>query len=413
MSRKTLTLSTISISIITCLGATLVAARDIHPSPWSPNEIVNDDTSSAVQQSPAIATDPLGNAFAIWLDDRTAISQWRIFFSSRPFNNHWQPNSPIHNLICENPDIATDPLGNAFAIWRDFRSDYRGDIFFSLRTPDGNWSTPTKVNDDPNPSYQLQPAITVDPHGNAYAIWKDKRNGNYDIFFSFRPAGGNWSPNEKVNDDPGTASQGNPAIAVDSQGFAYAVWEDWRNGNPDIFFASRPPNGPWSPNQRLNDDSGNAYQLNPTIASSPNGDIFAAWKDKRFDSGDIFFAFKPKNQNWSPNYRLTSTGEQTDPAIATDHLGNTYLLWKDKSLDSNGDIFFSSRSPDGNWSPNEKVNDDPGNAPQESPDIAIDQQGRIFAIWRDKRNGNWDIFFSYREPVGIRGFLCLPFAFRS
>jgi len=99
------------------------------------------------------------------------------------------------------------------------------------------------VDDDAWGALQTAPAIALDSSGNAYAVWKDFRNGDYDIYFSYRPAGGDWGPNVKVNDDAGTSTQWFPAIAVDGRGNAYAVWMDERKGNFDIYFSYRPAEG--------------------------------------------------------------------------------------------------------------------------------------------------------------------------
>ncbi len=77
----------------------------------------------------------------------------------------------------------------------------------------------------------------MDSSGNAYAAWYDYRNGDFDIYFSYRSLGGSWGANLKVNDDPGTEDQRSPAIAVDASGNAYAAWGDRRNGDSDIYFS--------------------------------------------------------------------------------------------------------------------------------------------------------------------------------
>ena len=44
-----------------------------------------------------------------------------------------------------------------------------------------------------------------------------------------------WSANVRVKDYTGLASQEEPAIAVDPAGNAYAVWADRRTGDSDIW----------------------------------------------------------------------------------------------------------------------------------------------------------------------------------
>ena len=62
-----------------------------------------------------------------------------------------------------------------------------------------------------------------------------------DVYFSYRPAGGVWGPNGRVNDTPGWVSgnsnnphqeegisQRFPSVGADQSGNFYAVWEDTR-----------------------------------------------------------------------------------------------------------------------------------------------------------------------------------------
>ena len=120
---------------------------------------------------------------------------------------------------------------------------------------DSAWNPSVKVNDNDDPSFRWEGSIAVDASGNSYAIWTDERNGDADIYFSYRPAGGSWGTNVRVNDDTGTASQWCPSIAVEPSGNAYSVWTDNRDGN-SIHFSYRPAGGSWGPNVEVADPQG-------------------------------------------------------------------------------------------------------------------------------------------------------------
>ena len=79
-----------------------------------------------------------------------------------------------------------------------------------------------------------------------------------DIYFSHRPAGGDWEPEARVNDD-GRDSRSNPALAVDRQGNAYAAWVDYRDGDAAIYAATRPVGGEWGRNARVSSGAANGY----------------------------------------------------------------------------------------------------------------------------------------------------------
>ena len=88
----------------------------------------------------------------------------------------------------------------------------------------------------PDCTDQGSPDIVIDAAQNLYAVWSDSRDGGSDGYFAYRPNGGAWGANVRVNDLPGTVS-GAPMIAVNASGNAYVVWQDYRNGHPDIYYA--------------------------------------------------------------------------------------------------------------------------------------------------------------------------------
>ena len=209
---------------------------------------------------------------------------------------------------------------------------------------DAPWDSNVKVNDDPGTAEQFWPSIAVDPSGNAYAVWADQRNSNDDIYFSYRPAGGGWGANVRVNDDAGTAWQAYPSIAVDPSGNAYAVWADQRNSNDDIYFSYRPAGGSWGSNIKVSDDPGAGLQWDASIAVDSSGNAYAVWADKRSGVCEIYFSYRTAGGSWGENLRVSDDlGGSSDryyPSIAVDSSGNAYSVWYD-SREGNWDIYFS------------------------------------------------------------------------
>jgi hypothetical protein len=247
----------------------------------------------------------------------------------------------------------------------------------------------------------------VDGSGNAYALWEDERNGGHDIYFSYRPAGGDWGPNHMVNDDAGTDLQWMSAIAVDRGGNAYAIWGDTRSGDYhdlyDIYFSYRPAGGDWRPNVMVNDDTSVRVQEAPAIAVDGGGNAYAVWGDYRAAVGDIYFSYRPAGGDWGPDVKVSddmSFTPQTCPAIAVDTRGNAYAVWDD-FRNRNYDVYFSYRPAGGDWVPNVRVNDNAGTSAQWKAAIAVDGSGSAYAAWQDKRSGDSDIYFSYRPAEGV------------
>jgi hypothetical protein len=94
-----------------------------------------------------------------------------------------------------------------------------------------------RVNSDGVGTYQQHPIVAADPNGNAVVTWQDDRNGNADIYAQMVGASGSklWAADQRVNSDGGTAGQRRPTVAVGPSGDATVVWEDYRDGNADIY----------------------------------------------------------------------------------------------------------------------------------------------------------------------------------
>ncbi|MEW5987609.1 MAG: sialidase family protein [Chloroflexota bacterium] len=267
------------------------------------------------------------------------------------------------------------------------------------------WSTNVRVNDDSGAAVQDNPTAVW--HGLVgCACWFDERLGNGDIFFAHSDDGGlTWTPNVRVNDDKGNALQMNPSLAVNLVGDAFVVWRDDRNGQPDIYF-SRSLNGgaTWSPNVRVNDVAAGS-QTSPALVVDSAGILYVLWVDDRNGHWDIYSSSSSDNgQNWSAGVRVNDdlgTAAQYQPTIALSRDGDTvYAAWRDERGPS-ADVYFA-RSTNGGvtWSANVRVNDDVGLTVQERPTLAGGDDDKVYLAWTDRRNGQADIFFSLSTDGG-------------
>ena len=196
------------------------------------------EVPGAAGSTPSVAADATGSVYLAW----KGLSP-DIYFSYRPAGGSWSSREPVDTgpvaASVGNPVIAADPAGNVVVVWQDSRRDSGDwDIFAADRTTAGLWTDNMRVDDDLGTANQVMPAVTVDPAGNTYALWTDNRNGDSDVEFAYRPVGGNWAPNLRVDDDPGFAEQTLSAIAVDGAGNAHVLWLDKRTGSSRLVFSS-------------------------------------------------------------------------------------------------------------------------------------------------------------------------------
>src|SRR5437879_222922 len=320
---------------------------------WSPPIRVNDDAAGAAQAEPSLALDPANNIYIVWTDARSGNND--VYFAKsvnggQTFSANLRVNDVTTNSQSE-PDLAVDPANPhlVHVVWTDTRSPILGpDIFYANSTDGGLSFNPSiRVNDDVTSPEQGQPAIAVAPNRDVYVVWRDPRSPakGPDIYFSkSADLGWTWAPNSYVYNDPGNVVQQDPTIAVDAAGRIYVAWTDSRNTNtgPDIYEAWSANTGfTFSASVQVNDDGGNAPQMNPSLAANA-GKVQLAWADYR-------------------------TGGST-----------------------NWDIYTASSADGVSWSRNMRVNDATFSAYQVAPRIAVDAAGDVFAAFTDTRTTGWD-----------------------
>ena len=329
---------------------------------WISPVRVNDDSGAVSQIQPSLSLDPANNIYVVWTDMRGGTND--VYFSKSvnggaSFSANVLVNDVVMNSQSE-PHIAVDPVNPhlVHVVWTDSRSAVTGpDIYYANSTNGGlSFNPSVRVNDDVASTEQGQPAIAVAPNRDVYVVWRDPRSPakGPDIYFSkSSDLGWTWAPNSYVYNDPGNVVQQDPTIAVDPAGRIYVAWTDSRNTNtgPDIYEAWSASSGfTFSASVQVNDDGGNAPQMNPSLAANA-GKVQLAWADYR-------------------------TGGST-----------------------NWDIYTASSADGVTWSRNMKVNDDTFSTYQVAPSIAVDAAGDVFAAFTDTRTTGWDVYAATLDVV--------------
>jgi hypothetical protein len=312
----------------------------------------------------------------------------------------WQDSVQVNDVSGgqqDRPDIAMSADSSAYLIWDDYRSGGNGDIFFSLRDPvTGTWSANERVNDDNSGRTQWNPAIAIDGSGSAYAVWRDQRDGkktpDTNIYSATR-SGGAWGANLRVNDDTRAVVQASPRIAVTGAGDAVAVWEDHRSNGWNVYSARLAPGASaWSANLRLT-DNGTSRKFVPDVTVGADGTAYAVWEDDRAGNFDVWFAkLPPGASSWTANERISDdpgTAAQYEPRIEVNANGDLIVVWLDDRVWST-EVRMTRLAADGaSWEISRVVSD--AAAVPVSLALAVASEGAAFAVWQDARGSSYDI----------------------
>jgi len=140
---------------------------------------------------------------------------------------------------------------------------------------------------------------------------------------------------------------------------------------------------------QVNENAGDSDQLSPVVAVAPDGNFIVTWCDERNGNYDIYARqFTAPGVPQGEIFRVNDdegTADQVSPAIAVDDAGNFVIAWEDRrgsSLNIYAQRYTADGVPQGT---NFLVNDDPGDALQYTPSVAMDADGNFVLVWIDSR----------------------------
>ena len=194
-------------------------------------------TATGGQWSPQPVSDGAGGAIITWEDERSGSADIYTQRVDASGTVRWTTNgTPIcttaYNL--RYPQLVNDGAGGAIITWHE--NDYSAFIYAQRVDASGTalWITdgvPIAVAAGSD-FHQL----VRDGTGGAIITWHDARGDSADIYARRVDASGTvlWT-SDGVPISTATGDQWSPKLARDGAGGAIITWEDWRNGNGDIY----------------------------------------------------------------------------------------------------------------------------------------------------------------------------------
>ena len=129
----------------------------------------------------------------------------------------------------------------------------------------------------------------------------------------------------------------------------------------------------------------------PVTVYDSSGNIWTAWHAGSVGSRDIYVSkLAAGEENFGGTVQLTNnTTDQCNPAVALDSNDKLYVVWQD-NREGDWDIYISTSVDGINWSTETRVND-PNDGNQVNPAIVINGQNYAHVVWQDDRTDNQDI----------------------
>ncbi len=367
------------------------ASTKLYGESWQEtSDTISDAGYNALQ--PQIAVDPAGNAIAIWPQDDGANT--RIQTSTKLFGEAWGDPVTISvaGIDAGFPKIAVDSYGNATAVWTLYGiTTVRVQV--STKLFRGIWTDPYTLSDI---DYEATSAdVAVDSDGYATAVWSGSDGTNSLIQASTKLFEGTWTPRELLSED-GQNAHG-PNVVVDADGNATVVWSRSDGTNSRIQASTKSLEGIWTPPDTLSEDGQDAYS--PNVAVDSSGIATVVWSQSDGTNSRIRASTKPFEGIWTPPDTLSEDGQNAyGPYVAVDSSGNATVVWS-RSDGTNGRIEASTKPFGGTWATPSALSGAGSNAGFEH--IAYDSFGNATATWSDNVDFGGRIQFAiqYAPPI--------------
>ena len=248
--------------------------------------------------------------------------------------------------------------------------------------------------DDAGDTYN--PQIAIDNNGNAIVVWDQFDGTQYNIWANRYSPGSGWGMAELIETgNAGSASD--PQIAIDADGNAIAVWHQWDGTRNNIWTNRYSPGSGWGTVELIETDNTGSAR-NPQIAIAADGNAIAVWQQSDGTRNNIWANRYIPGSGWGTAELIETddAGDASDPQIAIDADGNAIAVWYQWDGIRNN-IWTNRYTPVSGWGTAELIEiDNAGSAWH--PQIAIDASGNAIAVWYQSDGTRDNIWINRYTP---------------
>lgn len=378
-------------------GDTLVVYRKIDESVWANRYVEGSGWGAAEEIGDSsvdfvhIAADNQGNAIVVWSKrDGNKINLWSNRYVS---GSGWEGDVRIRNSNGSNhPRIAFDGSGNATLVWYE-SDDIRYNVWGARYEPNTGWTGAHKL-DSEDLGNARDPEVAVNDDGQAVVVWQQFDGANWNIWGKIYTPGQGWFSAVKIESLSGQSLR--PKVAIDSSGYGIAVWEHSGDASAGhTIFASRfDPGQGWGVAKAIESDT--AQTRNSVVAMDSEGNAAVVWAQQDSDGEyDLWTNRYEIDSGWGTAELLEDRANKLEVIaefkLAFDAQGNAIATWI-QANGSRNSINARRYIKGSGWGDTDLVESSTGEIQADSAQghrsLAIDPQGRATAVWSQSNSGH-------------------------
>jgi len=376
------------------LAAAVVLAALLPSAPagaaqWSPAVVVSPPEQFVIEDQ--LAVNPAGDAVVVWWSH--VGPEAFIEGATRPAGGAWSaPSVLAQNEPLGQPRVAIDAAGDATVVWQNtVVTDQIKAANYIAQT--GTWGNVVTLSEAGRQS--VEPAVAVDPQGHAIAVWSGANSPGVGVIRASveQTPGGPWSAPVALSGE--VLSGESPAVAFSALGNAVAAWGQRNGTTVALQVSERGLGGSWSAPVTLSPVGGSA----PQVAMNAHGDEAVVWERRGGGINNVQATLHPIGGAWTPVRTLSDMGSvDNEPQVALTEASEAVAVWDHlEGAHSTAQSAHASLS-DGEWSGPAAISAE--GAIGFAPSVSVDPLGNAIATWQHTVAGTGTIQSATRPTGG-------------
>lgn len=324
---------------------------------------------------PYVVVDPNGVATAAWGDFADPILRGVV---SRRYESAsgWGGISSVYDGVSTagDPRLSVDDAGNVMAVFTTGTGAWAN--YFQ---PAGGWGDAEIIDNEPGQPSNL--GVALYPQGDGWAAWSQAPTGLLiDIFGNRFTSGAGWGDAGEV--EGSTASSAvDPDVAVSATGDAVFVWQRTAGLRYQVWSSTwNAAAGELTQAERV-DVSTNA--VSPAVAMDPQGSAIAVWIQSGPTDPQVAAARFTAESGWGEPVILSEGDIRGAPRVAMDALGNAVVAYVQKAESESLTDAYAQLYSGGEWLEPTRLGIDEFTGPAFQPSAAMDPSGNAVVVWRE------------------------------